>query len=298
MKRAFVIIALVFILIGTVVVTATFALSGFDFKKLSTVTFDSRVHQLDGDVNIIDINVKSDVRIEKSPDRICRVISYESNRISHLAAVEDGVLKIETEDKTSFYKWWENITVYTDSEWVTLQLPAEKYDSLKIKTLSGDVAIVSDLSYGDVTVNSTSGDIFLTGETDSLSIKSTSGEIDITSLNVNGNADIKTTSGDVEIKSMSADKLQVNSASGDIEVENIKSTGDLSIKTTSGEIELVGCDVGKSILLVSTSGDIGGRLIGEWSFITDTVSGSVSVPNRNSEKECRVKTTSGDIYFK
>ncbi len=298
MKRAFIIIALVLILIGTVVICAAFAVSGFDFKKLSTVTFESKVHQLSEEVNSLDVSIMNDLRIESSPDGVCRVISYESNRVSHLVSVENGVLKIEAEDKTSFRKWWENISITAESEWVTVQLPEEKYDGLKIKTMSGDIGIVSDLSYGEVTIESTSGDVFAVGEMGSLKVKSTSGDVEISYASVNGNAEVKTTSGDVEIKSTSSSDLQIRSTSGEIELDDVKSAGNLSIKTTSGDIELDGCSADESVTLESTSGDIGGKLVGSWSFITDTKSGNVRLPIGSSEKECRIKTTSGNIYFR
>jgi len=141
---------------------------------------------------------------------------------------------------------------------ITLRLPEDSYESMKLNCISSDIAI-EDLEIGK------------------LEIESTSGDMNLHRLKMNS-AELKTISGDISIQDSTAkDKISIDSTSGDVKMENCDADLFRTL-TTSGDIEAL-LQTGKACTIETVSGSI---CLPEdipelGSFHAETVSGDVHV---------------------
>ena len=182
---------------------------------------------------------------------------------------------------------------------LTIILPSGYYDSISVRTVSGDAAL--QLSCGTLSVETGSGDIKAQGEAEEVHIRSTSGDIlsQVTGklvaaetksgdVWVQGNAEavrIKTVSGDALCDGQSA-RAEITSVSGDVTANLSGSTlQEANTQTVSGDITLHLSDVPERmhILCRSLSGNT-----------------RCAYPNHGQDAPVRVQacTASGDIVIR
>lgn len=243
------------------------------------------------------------------------------------AAVEKGVLRIER--KCSVLRVRLN-----SSPTIALYLPQSRFDSLEVRTGSGDVTLPADFVFGTVRVTASSGDIEIFSSTEGDCLLHTSsgdiegetlqtrglfqaetgsGDIRLISMDVSGGIQCKTGSGDVHLQSLRTMKLAASSSSGDVELDSVSVKGELALHTTSGNIELESCLAGSmhlhsvsgdveledcdagSLVINTVSGEIEGRLRTGKNFHAATTSGLIRIPPSNGENQCTLRSRSGSI---
>lgn len=103
-------------------------------------------------------------------------------------------------------------------------------DNIELTTTSGFQSLIGSEIKGDATIQSSSGDIVLEGNTTKeFNIKTTSGRIKTKAL-VSEKGEIKTTSGDVTLNMSNVMKeLQINTTSGNVEADYEKNPGSLRL---------------------------------------------------------------------
>jgi len=181
---------------------------------------------------------------------------------------------------------------------------------LEVRTASGDVTIGGEGPLaGPVRVNTSSGDVRVTGGARELIVKTSSGDVRVSGppLSV---VEADTSSGDVILESGAA-KALVDTSSGDVKVRKL--TGDLMADTSSGDVS-VGWDhlaSGAKIRVRTASGDVGlrlpegtplrgevstttGRITSDFSGSSDRREHRLSFAGSGEGVEIEVRTTSGD----
>ncbi len=272
MKRStkiIVILSSVLILIGLVMVSVSFAMTGGDILTYKTDENYEKIEEVyeSGEVSAITLSARAqDVILRPSSDGKLRVIRYENETISFLSQklyyVLDGDKSIHlkiTENEPYQKKpvlgyllqlnnkaskviieipnAQENISIQTKSGDITFS-GISVNEALTLKSVSGDIT-ASTLSVGMLSVSTTSGDIRLTdGNADSLTCSAVSGDITVNGVNTKAPSSLETVSGDVDCLSYTSDgHFTVTTTSGDIETENTMLVS-ADFVSTSGDIDL------------------------------------------------------------
>ncbi|MCI8481875.1 MAG: DUF4097 domain-containing protein [Clostridia bacterium] len=254
------------------------------------------------DIEKINLDFKSsDLNVFFTEDREIRVVQY-----SYKDLREDEFFQV---DKTS-----SNITIsenkkprffifyigFMENFIYDVYLPKEYIGKLEIKSVSGDIEVKDHLTFKDLKIATTSGDIKMGDvdakniqmdtvsgdiklgqlESDVLALKTVSGDIFVESIE--GKTQAKTTSGGIELQKIEG-SVELASISGDIKSEDFKILGASKVKTTSGNVKMylnqeANCEIQ-----------------------TKTVSGNVTLPNRRNVmgeepyEELSIETVSGNI---
>lgn len=312
-KKIPVIIAICCIGVGLVLLFAAMGIVGFDLAKLNTMEFETNTYEVTQSFTALDIRAaECNIRLAPSTNGTCSVVCTESDKIFHTVSVQNGTLVVT---RTDTRKWYDCIGIYWGEMELTVYVPESTYESLYLKSASGDVTVPSGFHFAEAEVYSTSGEVCFTGRVDGaltlktvsggiaarsimageLSVQSTSGEIEITSAEVSGAVSLKSVSGDVSMEHVDGDSLFIHTTSGDIELEDMLIAKHSELESVSGEIEFTGMD-GASLWIKSVSGDVEGTLLSGKLFIAHTTSGNVRMPDPEvSAGKCEITTTSGDI---
>ena len=315
-KKAAIIVAVSFVVIGLLLSFGALVAMDFDFTKMNTMTLQSKVYSIEESFTDIFIeDAESDVRLIPTQDGSCTVICQESDKISHSVTVKNGKLTVE---RTDLRKWYERIGIYWGEMEVLIYLPKTEYDRLSVSNVSGTVEVPKEFSFVQAEIDNTSGDVrFLASVQNKLSVKTVSGDIriaDTACQNVSAESTsgeillsnlttaaetlrLKTVSGDIRIAEITCQNVSAESTSGEILLSNTTASETFWLKTVSGNVGLRNCDAG-DLWIKTTSGEVSGTLLTEKVFLTDTSSGEVSVPKTASGGKCEIKTTSGDIDIK
>lgn len=197
--------------------------------------------------------VEADIRFEIGES--AKITYRNFDHVVYASEVRDGVLELyRVDERTTVEKLFDFTRKQQE---IVITLPAEAYQSLWLRTVSGDVALPGNLKIAETTLESTSGDI---------------------------------TMSDLE-----GDTLSILTTSGDLELHRVVLTKKMSLESTSGDIEAEASDA-PEILIDTTSGDVEATWLTEKKYQIDTVSGEREVPpSADTTETCTVKTVSGDI---
>ena len=285
--------------VGFLLLVCALALAGFDLD-LDVLTIDNMVtntYEVEQTFDRISIsNTDCDLRFQPSQDGTCSVTCHENENISHAVAVENGTLTVTRSDERKWFERW-SFNISGSNTEIVVSLPQDEYDALSINSASGNIYLPGGFTFGDVDIQSMSGDIsFLSDATGSVGITSISGEIYVSGINASA-AGIRSTSGDIFLGDSSVTgALETGSTSGEIDLDSVV-CGQFSARNVSGDVDLVHCDA-HELQITSTSGDVSGSLLTGKVFNADTVSGNIELPPSDPAGGlCEVSTTSGDIEF-
>ena len=245
----------------------TFKLDNFNFGfgSKSTLIYDKNIEE---NFNKIDIFSKSlDFKFVKSSDNNINVKVYDDKNNTVSVKVENQTLKITSDN--------DNVCIFcfSSKRQAIISLPDKMYD-LTLETTSGD--IYSEINFNNADLEARSGDIEL-NNIKNANIKVTSGDIKINEVD---KLIVKATSGDLEINKINK-QIDSETTSGDIDINNLSLTTNSNIKVTSGDVTIF-----------NASHDI--------YYNTSVISGDVRVNNNNrhANYELTINTKSGDITVK
>jgi DUF4097 and DUF4098 domain-containing protein YvlB len=172
--------------------------------------------------------------------------------------------------------------------------------------MSGSIKI-SDIK-GDISANTMSGDVRISGATRINTAKSMSGSIEIADVKTDGGVEAATMSGDVRFRHVAARRVSGGSVSGDVQLDDIDSAnvgahsisgeivfsgtlaknGRYELKTNSGEVRLtLAGNTGFEVDANSFSGDIR-------SDFPITTHGTADAPGRRGPHRSLLQGTYGD----
>ena len=273
MKKSVVIIAIVLLALGFSLFAGAWIASGFDFYKLSTVAYETNTYTIDEVFEKIAIDVReTDITFRAASDGICRVVCEEKAKEKHSVFVEDGILRIRTEDSRH---WFDYLTLFSKSPSMTVYLPSDYYANLTLKSSTGNISIPDAFTFGSVKAELSTGDV----------------EYD---ASVNNSLEIETSTGDIRLNGVRAGTLALSASTGDIILKDTLASGELRIKTSTGDVKLENCDA-QSIAVKTSTGDVTGTLCSAKRFFTETSTGHVLVPDSKTGGKCEIKTSTGDI---
>lgn len=246
-----------------------------------------------GEVHSINIrDAEYDICIRHAEDGRCRVVCREADKMKHTVSVQNGTLTIT---RTDTRRWHERLGNWGENTLsITAYLPKKVYQSLYLKTTSGDIEVAPGFQFSDAALLSTSGDISFAGDAEEgLYVQSRSGDVSVKDT-TGGYIKTVTTSGDSQLSGLAADKLEMGTGSGDINAVYVTVKQQAEIQTLSGEIHL--SEVKADALKANTSS--GGlelacvQVAGQ--AMLETASGDISLVDMIAQA-LKVKTGSGDV---
>lgn len=272
---------------------ASVFLFGISFADMETGKYVTNEYADLGEVRGIAIDTDTaDVSFLPSEDGTCRVVCHEETRAKHSVQLTDGLLSVKIH---STRKWYDFINVSFESASVTVYLPAGIYETLSVKTDTGDVRVPDKFSFGELDISTDTGDIVCNGA-------------------VTGNVTLATDTGDVHLSATDAGALSVRTSTGNVRVDGTRVSAGLTAKTSTGEITLDGviaeeameitsstgnvrlsqCDASRLQIKTST-GEVEATLLSEKSVDADSSTGDVDVPRNGRGGACVIRTSTGDI---
>ena len=171
-------------------------------------------------------------------------------------------------------------------------LPASYKGELALATSSGDITSEMDLVLErDLSAASTSGEITMPDVTaGNVSLASTSGNVNVEAIT--GNAQIGTTSGDITVQHIDGNAA-LSATSGNAKI--MEGSGDRSASTSSGDVTIDGAD--GSWQIYTTSGEV--RVKGQNdNGSIETTSGDVSLEVVELSGTLDINTSSGSVNMK
>lgn len=315
MRRAgkiWLVAAAALVALGGILFTGAMFANDWDFNKLSTTTYTTNTYEVDDDFTSISIDVET-TRIEFAPadDGRCRVVCFEDEKVRHAASVRNGTLVIDTVDTR---KWYEYISFTLKQPKMTVYLPQNAYDSLRIETDTGDITIPKDFTFRTLQIEGDTADVdcfasasqsiairLSTGNihleqiaAQSLELTTDTGRIRVGTADVGAHIRIKTDTGRVELTDVACHDLYAESDTGDITLKNVIAAGNCTVESDTGDITFDRSDAA-ALSVKTDTGDITGTLLSDKIFLTRTSTGRISVPKTVTGGRCELQTSTGDI---
>ena len=318
MKLSKIVLGIVMVVLGIALIAGILAAVGFDFKALGNAKPVTNEYKLKDKFSNISIETETaDVVFVKSGESQTRIVCEEDEKVLHTVKVENGTLKITVQDNKSWFDW---LGFSAEDMKLTLYLPAVQYESVNIRTHTGDVELPKDFTAGLLQIRTNTGDVdcqasaarSLAKEMDQLKIETDTGDIKMKDVSasqlylatdtgrmevekaaIEGYVEIKTDTGRVELTDFTGGEMELKSDTGRVTLKNVILAGHMGIKTSTGDVKFEGCDA-STIVVQTSTGDVTGTLLTGKTFDTETSTGKVSVP-KTTGGECRIKTSTGDI---
>lgn len=300
------------VVLGLVLFVAVMAAQGFDFTKLSTEKFETNTYEISGTFEKVSIDVgTTEVEFVPSGDEGCRIVCFESEKEKHSATVQGGTLVIEAVDTR---RWYEHIGLFIGTPKMTVYLPQTTYESLFIDTDTGDVSIPGDFVFGNLEIKGGTADVTCrasvsnvmkvklgtgTIEADGLSagevrLSTGTGRIKVNAAAVQGSVDIETDTGTVGLSDVTCTDCTVKGGTGAISLKKVIASGRFNIENGTGGVKFEDSDAAQ-ISVKTGTGSVTGNLLSDKVFLTETGTGSISVPKTVTGGTCEIKTGTGDI---
>lgn len=306
------VIATCLVLIGCIIFGGVMTLLKWDFKKLSTVKYETNTYDIDNSFNNISIKTDtSDIIFEKAKDGKTKLVCYEPQNAKHMVEVKDNTLTVELSDKR---KWYEYIGINIGAPKITVFLPETEYGTLFIKKSTGNTKLPNVFKFKSIDISASTGDIkAYASATEDIKIKTSTGDINvkditaetielsvttgrITASNITVDGDFKTkvSTGKTYLTDIKCKNLLSDGSTGDIALSNVIATEKFNIERDTGDVKLQKCDASE-IFIETDTGSVKGDLLSSKVFITKTDTGRVDVPKTAEGGRCEITTDTGDI---
>lgn len=266
------------------------------------------------DIHTEDCGVKLAL-LSGQDDCMVEIRSFQS--VNHTATVENGTLKIEMIDERN---WSDHIGIFNmfgnvESMEMTVYLPAAEYESLQIRTATGDIMLTQKPFFREVVLRTSTGDISCVGVSgDMLDCMTSTGDISVQN-SVPNMLKLQSNTGDFQVSTVAGDEIHMTTNTGDVDAENVDvlaftcdtDTGDVELEkvlaedylqvfTDNGDVEIENSD-GGDVNIETNTGDVSGRFLTPKWFQAYSDTGNVNVPHTREGGECRIQSDTGDIHF-
>lgn len=313
--KAWGITAIVLMIAGTVLFAAGMMLQDWDFAKLDTTTFVTNEYTIRQDFQKISVQTdRADLILLPSDGDTCRVVCFEEENIAHRAEVKEDTLIIRSEDERA---WYEHIGIFFGRSKITVYLPQTTYESLLVRSDTGDVKIPTKFSFAEISVTgntgrieclaSTSGKIKLATDTGDISMEHvtagglelavSTGRVTLSDVQCRGDATVKVSTGKSVLTDLICNNFVSTGNTGDISMKNLTAKQKLFVERSTGDVKFDHCD-GAEIQVKTDTGDVKGTLRSEKVFFAQTDTGRVEIPKTTAGGICDVTTDTGDILLK
>ncbi len=284
----------VLIFVGLIALAAGIFIIIMAYKNNSfghpTVT---NVHNVEEAFDNVSLKLSTaDLKFEISSDNKCKVTCVEREKDKHSVKVENNTLVITNEVT---YHWYENM--FNNSKLsVTISLPKDNLNDVKIDTSTGDVRLAK-ITLNKLEIGCSTGDIYLDDlNMDSFKLKSSTGELKMNNANVNGDIIIEGSTGDVKLENTKAKNFSSDLSTGEVIFNNTFIEENTSINSSTGDVTFKDSD-SNTLNIHTSTGDVTGNLKTPKSFNTKSSTGDIDVPNTEGGS-CVIQTSTGDIIIK
>ncbi len=313
--KIWLIIATSLILIGCIILVGTMSVLKWDFKKLSTVKFETNSYDITEEYSDISINTNTaDIVFVPSKIQETKVVCYEQKNVKHSVTVQNNSLVIKVVD---LRKWYEHIGISFDNSKITVYIPQGEYGALSVKGSTGDIEIPKNFSFKSIDISQNTGDVScLASALEKIKIKTSTGDINVKNISCNM-LDLSTSTGGVSAHSVNCTgDIKINLSTGKSDISDVKcqnitssaSTGDTTLKNviakekltlarSTGHVKFEKCDAAE-ILIETDTGNVSGSLLSDKVFITQSDTGSINVPKTVAGGKCEITTDTGNIKVK
>lgn len=276
-------------------------------------SFEAREYQITDTFKGISIKSDTaDIDFLPSEDDICRIVLYDHQKIEYTTSVTDSTLVISANDTR---KWYERLFTLGKAK-LSIYLPSSEYGALLIDESTGDISIPSGFSFESMSIELSTGDIFVgasasgaldisgsTGDIDienasfgALKIALSTGDVSLNGVNCAGEISIDVTTGDTALNNVKSMGITSTGSTGDICLTNTIVTGALTVDRSTGDIKFNASDASEITITVST-GDVTGTLCSDKIFLVNTSTGRVNVPESLTGGKFKCDSSTGDIII-
>lgn len=300
-------------LVGCILFGGAMTMLKWDFKKLSTVTYETNRYEINEAYENISIAVDTaEIKLVPSEDGKTVVECVEETKRKHSVKAENGTLEIKCTDTR---KWYEHIGINFQTTKITVYLPAGEYAALSVKATTGNAEIAKDFKFdsidisattgrirnaasaaGDIRIKTTTGGIRMEGVTaETVDLSVSTGKITVSDVTCKKDLRLKVNTGDTTLTDIACENLFSKGTTGDLILKNVIASEKFSIWRDTGDVTFEGCDA-REIFVKTDTGKITGTLLSEKDFSacrSDT--GSVRVPATGSGGKCELITDTGNI---
>ena len=288
------ILGCVLIALGVGLFAGVIGLNGWKIEGLDGEVFNVNKYDINESFDSVVINTDTaDITVLPSENGNCTVECKDLTKITHTVIVENGTLKISVVDER---KWYEKLISFASPS-IKVYLPDAEYKDLKIDEATGDVDIRGGVAFRDINIDLSTGDVKMgTVWAQNVSIDVTTGDVWLKELLCDNKLSIKLTTGDMELSSVKCVELESDGSTGEVEMKDVIAYGNMYLKRTTGDIVLKKCDA-DTLSIQSTTGSVTGTLLSEKLFDADATTGDVHVPSTKNGGVCKIRTTTGSIWF-
>ncbi len=304
--------AVLLILIGAMLFGGVMMAYDWNFKKLSTVKYETNSHTVREPFHGISVETgTANVTFLPSEDGSCKVVCYEEEKVKHVVTVENGTLNIQAENKKG---WYEHIGINFDSPKITVYLPQDAGVWIEVKASTGRVEIPQGLKLQSVDVTVSTGHVTVGASTSGVTkIKATTGNIKVENASV-GELDLKTSTGKINVTDVTCESnlttkvstgkttltgvicedLTSHGSTGSITLTDVIASGRISIERSTGNVILDRTDAAELVVDTDT-GDVKGSFLTDKIFFAKSDTGRVVVPESMIGGRCEITSDTGDI---
>ncbi len=310
-KYIWLIVAICLTVLGIVFFTCSMVAVKGDFTKLSLSEYETNEHKIEETYeNISIVSDTADIVFVPSENQPTTVVCYEAVNANHTVSVVENTLVIKVNDERKWYENWFNFGKPT----LTVYMPKGAYGALSVELSTGDVEISKDFQFNTIDISGSTGDVACyASANERINIKQSTGEICLANLSA-GALGLTTSTGDITLSGVTAlSDVQIEVSTGDVDLQNvvcknlvsIGNTGDIAltnvvatekllVERSTGEVKINKCDAGE-ICIKTDTGDVTGSLLSGKTFVVNTDTGEIDVPNGVSGGICEIITDTGDI---
>ncbi|MBE6870677.1 MAG: DUF4097 domain-containing protein [Ruminococcaceae bacterium] len=313
--KIWLIIAVFLILIGCIIFVGAMTVLNWDFAKLSTGKYETNEYEISEVFGAVSVDTDTaDIKLVHSEKSTASVVCCEQEKVKHNVKVEDGTLVIKVNDTR---KWYEHIGFNFTSPKVTVYLPQGEYDTLSIKSDTGNVEIPKDFTFKSIDIKESTGSVINRAcASEGIKIKTTTGNIYVenisasalelvvstgmvTALDVKceGEVTVNVSTGKTYLTNVTCKNLVSKGSTGDISLTSVIAEEKIFVKRSTGKVKLDGTD-GADVFIETDTGDVRGSLLSDKVFIAKTDTGKIDVPNTTAGGRCEITTNTGDITVK
>lgn len=306
------IIATSLLLLGCILFAGVMTTLTWDFRKLSTVRYETNTHTISEVFDGISMKTDTaDITFRLSDDGVARVECHEEVKANHFVAVQDGTLVIREDSQKA---WYDYIGINLGSPRITVYLPEKAYAHLVIKGSTGDIDVPDAFTFKDVDIKLTTGDVTFSASAagtvaikastgkinlknmaaDALSLSASTGKITVSNVTCDGDIALRVSTGKAELDRVTCQNFTSNGSTGDMVLKAVVAAGKMTIERSTGNVRFDGADADE-LLVTTDTGDVAGSLLTDKVFITDTDTGRVDVPKSVAGGRCEISTDTGNI---
>lgn len=322
-------LGIIFVLIGGIVFVIGFAMSGFNYDKLSSVkvvdgsfteSADAPIDKIELLFDTTDITVKFDDSASEISISYQMLADKNDKAITTITtAVDSGKLTLKEDLARKI-----NLFPFSPSTKATVTVPASRIISLFCNVDTADITVIGSATLQSVTFKSDTGDVNTkdaiikslssfsietdTGDsrlgkidTPSLIIETDTGRTTFTEDVVTDVAKIETDTGDITVmKSLTANRIDAELDTGNLKFKGNVKTSSLLIETNTGDIETDNAIIdAESIVINGSTGDVEVTLFGKSSDYTVTINQSTGDSNIKNQgggsRTLNISLSTGDV---